>query len=81
MNGSLARAAIRELADKGLIRAVAHHSSQAIYTRATNVEEEAKADKAKAKGEAKGGKGGKGAKAEKGEKPEKADKADAAAEA
>ena len=78
MNGSLARAAIRELADKGLIRAVAHHSSQAIYTRATNVEEEAKADKAKAKGEAKGGKGGKGAKAE---KAETAEKADAAAEA
>lgn len=78
MNGSLARAAIRELADKGLIRAVAHHSSQSIYTRATNVEEEAKADKAKAKGEAKGGKG---AKAEKAVKAEKAEKADAAAEA
>ena len=64
MNGSLARAAIRELADKGLIRAVAHHSSQSIYTRATNVEEEVKAGKEKAKAEGKG-KGGKGGKAEK----------------
>jgi small subunit ribosomal protein S25e len=34
VNGSLARAAIRELASKGLIRAVATHSTQKIYTRA-----------------------------------------------
>ncbi|KAK9843774.1 hypothetical protein WJX81_005771 [Elliptochloris bilobata] len=57
VNGSLARAAIRELAEKGLIRAVAHHGSQSIYTRATNVEEETK-------GKEKG---------KKGDKPEKAE--------
>lgn len=57
VNGSLARAAIRELADKGLIRAVAHHGSQSIYTRSTNVEEDEKKGDKKAK------------KAEKAEKP------------
>ncbi|XP_010446452.1 PREDICTED: 40S ribosomal protein S25-4 [Camelina sativa] len=36
INGSLARRAIRELMAKGLIRMVAAHSSQQIYTRATN---------------------------------------------
>jgi small subunit ribosomal protein S25e len=34
LNGSLARAAIRELAEKGLIKPVAEHASQKIYTRA-----------------------------------------------
>ena len=37
INGSLARAAIRELADQGLIRPVTSHANQIIYTRATNV--------------------------------------------
>ncbi|PIA55810.1 hypothetical protein AQUCO_00700257v1 [Aquilegia coerulea] len=36
VNGSLARKAIRELMAKGLIRMVSAHSSQQIYTRATN---------------------------------------------
>ncbi|EOA28057.1 hypothetical protein CARUB_v10024235mg [Capsella rubella] len=36
INGSLARRAIRELMAKGLIRMVSAHSSQQIYTRATN---------------------------------------------
>ena len=35
MNGGLARAAIRELANQKLIRGVSVHSKQAIYTRAT----------------------------------------------
>ena len=35
IGGSLARAAIRELAEKGLIRPLVHHSKQLIYTRAT----------------------------------------------
>jgi small subunit ribosomal protein S25e len=35
INGSLARAAIRELAAKGLIRPIIKHSSQVIYTRST----------------------------------------------
>lgn len=35
INGSLARAAIRELNQKGLIRPVVKHSTQVIYTRAT----------------------------------------------
>lgn len=39
VNGSLARAAIRELEGKGLIRKVDAHHAQVIYTRATNVEE------------------------------------------
>lgn len=38
VNGSLARAGIRELVSKGLIRVVSYHSKQGIYTRATNVE-------------------------------------------
>ncbi|GMH36512.1 hypothetical protein BSKO_04380 [Bryopsis sp. KO-2023] len=36
INGSLARKAIRELVEKGIIREVAKHSKQQIYTRATN---------------------------------------------
>ncbi|GJN18815.1 hypothetical protein PR202_gb06017 [Eleusine coracana subsp. coracana] len=36
VNGSLARRAIKELMARGLIRMVAVHSSQQIYTRATN---------------------------------------------
>ena len=51
INGSLARAAIRELLDKGLIRAVAVHATQSIYTRSTNT------DAAEAEAAAKGGKG------------------------
>jgi len=33
VNGSLARQAIKELASKGLIRAIAVHSAQSVYTR------------------------------------------------
>jgi len=36
VTGSLARAAIRELETKGLIREVLNHKKQRIYTRATN---------------------------------------------
>ncbi|RCV10755.1 hypothetical protein SETIT_2G134200v2 [Setaria italica] len=36
INGSLARRAIKDLMARGLIRMVAVHSSQQIYTRATN---------------------------------------------
>ncbi|KAF8928804.1 40S ribosomal protein S25 [Haplosporangium gracile] len=43
INGSLARAAIRELANQGLIVPVSTHGAQWIYTRATGVEEEKKA--------------------------------------
>jgi small subunit ribosomal protein S25e len=39
ISGSLARAALRELVAKGLVRVVSFHSKQGIYTRATNVEE------------------------------------------
>ena len=35
INGSLARAAIRELADQGLIKVVSKSNCQQIYTRAT----------------------------------------------
>ncbi|EWM24294.1 hypothetical protein NSK_007629 [Nannochloropsis salina CCMP1776] len=35
INGSLARAALRELKEKGLIKPVSVHHSQIIYTRAT----------------------------------------------
>ncbi len=34
INGSLARAAVKELLEKGQIKAVAQHSKQQIYTRA-----------------------------------------------
>jgi small subunit ribosomal protein S25e len=34
VNGALARQAIKELANKGLIRAIALHSAQTVYTRA-----------------------------------------------
>lgn len=53
INGSLARAAIRELLEKGLIRAVAKHSTQSIYTRATNTDEPEKETKGKSKGKGK----------------------------
>merc|ERR1719503_331109 len=36
INGSLSRAAIKELIARGLIRPVAVHHAQGIYTRATN---------------------------------------------
>merc|ERR1719198_2180232 len=36
VNGSLARKAVKELVAKNLIRPILTHSSQAIYTRATN---------------------------------------------
>ena len=35
LNGSLARAAIRELLQKGLIKPIAEHGQQKIYTRGT----------------------------------------------
>ena len=37
VNGSLARKAIKELFDKGLIKDILIHKHQSIYTRATNV--------------------------------------------
>ncbi|EIE20021.1 ribosomal protein S25, partial [Coccomyxa subellipsoidea C-169] len=52
INGSLARAAMQILREKNLIRAVAVHATQSIYTRATNTEAEApegKAQKGKGK--------------------------------
>lgn len=44
IRGSLARAALKELLDKGLIKQVVKHHSQLIYTRTTKTgaEEEAK---------------------------------------
>lgn len=41
LGGSLTRAALRELVNKGLIRVVSYHSKMPIYTRASNVESEA----------------------------------------
>ena len=38
INGSLARAAIKELLKSGLIRVVAKHHTNSIYTRASNAE-------------------------------------------
>ena len=38
INGSLARAAIKDLVQKGVIRVVAKSSHQEIYTRATNTD-------------------------------------------
>ena len=62
IGASLARAALKELLEKGLIRVISYHSKQAIYTRATNVEEakvtkggEKKARAAAAAGECVGG--------------------------
>jgi small subunit ribosomal protein S25e len=57
INGSLARAAIRELLEKGLIRAVAVHSTQSIYTRATNTDAVEGAEAAGKGGKGKGKKG------------------------
>ena len=52
IGGSLARAALRELVSKGLIRCLSYHSKQGIYTRASNVEEKsAKVDKKAKKAE------------------------------
>ncbi|KAJ3056798.1 hypothetical protein HK097_004062 [Rhizophlyctis rosea] len=57
INGSLARVAIRELEERGLIRLVSAHGSQLIYTRATKAEDapveatEKKAPKKKAAAE------------------------------
>jgi len=53
INGSLARAALRELLEKNLIRAVSTHSTQLIYTRATNTDEVEKETKGKGKGKGK----------------------------
>jgi small subunit ribosomal protein S25e len=36
INGSLARRAIKDLVERGLVRVVSIHSSQQIFTRATN---------------------------------------------
>lgn len=41
INGSLARAAIKDLEAKGLIRLISAHGSQLIYTRSTKVEDDA----------------------------------------
>lgn len=41
VNGSLARKALKHLMAEGLIREVAYHSAQSIYTRATNASAEA----------------------------------------
>ncbi|KAK9759685.1 40S ribosomal protein S25, partial [Basidiobolus ranarum] len=41
INGSLARAAIRELEAQGMIQKVSTHGSQLIYTRAVGESEEA----------------------------------------
>ncbi len=38
VGGSLARAGLKELVQKGLLRVVAYHSKAAVYTRATNVD-------------------------------------------
>lgn len=55
VNGSLARVAIRELATKGLIRAIATHSSQLLYTRAKEeAPKEVKTETAQAKAPKKG---------------------------
>ncbi|KAJ3011013.1 UNVERIFIED_CONTAM: 40S ribosomal protein S25 [Siphonaria sp. JEL0065] len=43
INGSLARVALRDLAGKGLIKPIAVHKKQLIYTRATKEEETAAA--------------------------------------
>ena len=39
INGSLARAALRELKEKGLVKPVSLHHSQIIYTRNTSADE------------------------------------------
>lgn len=39
VNGSLARIALKELADKGLIRLISAHGSQLIYTRSTKADD------------------------------------------
>lgn len=55
VNGSLARQAIKELASKGLIRAIAVHSAQLVYTRSKEeVKEAAPAAAAPVKGAKKG---------------------------
>lgn len=55
VNGSLARQAIKELASKGLIRAIAIHSAQLVYTRSKEeVKEATPANAAPAKGAKKG---------------------------
>jgi small subunit ribosomal protein S25e len=38
VTGSLARAGIRELVQRGLLRAVSYHSKSPVYTRATSAE-------------------------------------------
>mmetsp|Transcript_88 Transcript_88/g.143 ORF Transcript_88/g.143 Transcript_88/m.143 type:complete len:113 (-) Transcript_88:78-416(-) len=40
VNAALARAALKDLDERGIIKMVAHHSSQQIYTRNTGGEEE-----------------------------------------
>ncbi|KJE89256.1 ribosomal protein S25 [Capsaspora owczarzaki ATCC 30864] len=60
IRGSLARAALKELADKGLVKLVESHSAQYIYTRSTKGDEMAAAAEAEAAAAAttKGGKKG-----------------------
>ena len=55
INGSLARRAIRDLAQAGKIKCIAHHGGQYIYTRAVIAEEAPApaADKSKGKGKKK----------------------------
>ena len=54
VNGSLARQAIKELASKGLIRAVAVHSAQLVYTRSKEEVKEAAPAATATKGAKKG---------------------------
>ncbi|KAI8871994.1 hypothetical protein GQ42DRAFT_161625 [Ramicandelaber brevisporus] len=64
VNGSLARRALRELAEQGAIRLVSSHGSQLIYTRSiagAAAAEAAEAEAAKAPKAAKAGKGKKAA--------------------
>jgi len=49
VRGSLARRALEELLQKGLIRRVVKHSSQQIYTRTVKAEESAAAAEAEKK--------------------------------
>ncbi|CAG2111397.1 unnamed protein product [Medioppia subpectinata] len=64
IRGSLARKALLELHEKGLIRQVIKHHSQTIYTRTTKADDAAE-EEAAAEAAAEAGKGGKKGKKEK----------------
>jgi len=64
IRGSLARKALNELHEKGLIRQVIKHHSQIIYTRTTKADDAAEEEAAEAV-EEKGGKTGKKGKQQK----------------